>query len=233
MIIAGIQKLTALDFPDTLACTVFLGGCNLRCPFCHNASLVGVGGNRISEKEFFDFLTKRQGILSGVCISGGEPLLQSEIVAFVKQITDLEYKVKIDTNGSFPQKLKQLCESGLVDYVAMDIKNSPLKYAQTCGRKPSNPTSFFERFKQSIEILKGGSVPYEFRTTVVNELHTLEDIEAAGKVIQGAEKWFFQCFQDSGDLLNGENLSPPSKDTLEQMRSIALKYVKTAEIRGI
>lgn len=231
MKISGLLKLTALDFPEKLACTVFTAGCNLRCPFCHNASLVCGGGEEISEDEFFAFLKKRQGILDGVCITGGEPLLQSGIEDFIKKIKDLGFLIKLDTNGAFPDRLSSLIEQRLVDYVAMDIKNCPEKYPTTCGvQKPFE--EFFAPFKESIDILLKGKVDYEFRTTVVNELHTLDDIKKAGETIKGADKWFLQCFKDSGDLL-GSGVSAPSKEILDKMKTLALTFVKKCEIRGV
>lgn len=231
MKISGLLKLTALDFPEKLAATVFTAGCNLRCPFCHNASLVLSGGEEIAEDEFFAFLKKRQGILDGVCITGGEPLLQGGIAEFIKKIKDLGFLVKLDTNGAFPDRLSSLIEQKLVDYVAMDIKNCPEKYPITCGvQKPFE--EFFVPFKESISILLENKVDYEFRTTVVSELHTLDDIRKAGEAINGAEKWFLQCFKDSGDLI-GEGLSAPSGEILDKMKALALTFVKKCEIRGV
>ncbi len=231
MKISGLLKLTALDYPEKLACTVFTAGCNLRCPFCHNASLVCGSGEEISEDEFFAFLKKRRGILDGVCITGGEPLLQSKIAEFMKKIKDLGFLVKLDTNGAFPDRLSSLIDAHLVDYVAMDIKNCPEKYPITCGVKGSYE-EFFVPFKESIDILLKGKVDYEFRTTVVSELHTLDDIKKAGEAIKGADKWFLQCFKDSGDLL-GSGLSAPSKDILNKMKALALTFVENCEIRGV
>ena len=231
MKISGLLKLTALDFPEKLACTVFTGGCNLRCPFCHNASLVLGSGEDISEEEFFAFLKKRRGILDGVCITGGEPLLQSGIEDFIKKIKELGFLVKLDTNGAYPSRLSSLIDAGVLDYVAMDIKNCPEKYPITCGiDKPFE--DFFAPFKESISILLSGKVPYEFRTTVVRELHTLNDIQKAGETIRGAEKWFLQCFKDSGDLI-GDGLSAPDKELLDKMRDTALCFVKNCELRGV
>ncbi|MBQ1263566.1 MAG: anaerobic ribonucleoside-triphosphate reductase activating protein [Oscillospiraceae bacterium] len=231
MKISGLLKLTALDFPEKLACTVFTGGCNLRCPFCHNASLVLGSGEDISEEEFFAFLKKRRGILDGVCITGGEPLLQSGIEDFIKKIKELGFLVKLDTNGAYPSRLSSLIDAGVLDYVAMDIKNCPEKYPITCGiDKPFE--DFFAPFKESISILLSGKVPYEFRTTVVRELHTLNDIQKAGETIRGAEKWFLQCFKDSGDLI-GDGLSAPDKELLDKMRDAALCFVKNCELRGV
>jgi len=229
--ISGLLKLTALDFPEKLASTVFTSGCNLRCPFCHNASLVLGGGEDISEEDFFAFLKKRQGILDGVCITGGEPLLQSGIEDFISKIKELGFLVKLDTNGAFPDKLSSLIDKSLIDYVAMDIKNCPEKYPMTCGvKRPFE--EFFAPFKESINLLLKGQVPYEFRTTVVRELHSLDDIQKAGETIKGAPQWFLQCFKDSGDLL-GSGLSAPDREILDKMRAAALTFVKKCEIRGI
>ena len=231
MHIRGLQKLTALDFPDTLACTVFTAGCNLRCPFCHNAGLVLRQEPDMDLNDFFSFLDKRRGMLDGVCITGGEPLLQPDIADFMKEIKNRGYKVKLDTNGAFPQKLEPLIAQHLVDYVAMDIKNSPQKYPLTCGIA-RDYKEFFIPFKQSIDLLLEGRVDYEFRTTVVRELHTLNDIENAGQVIRGAKNWFLQCFKDSGDTIE-EGFSAPDTKILEAMRLSALKFASHCEIRGI
>lgn len=229
MIIQGYQKLTALDFPGKLACTVFTPGCNFRCPFCHNASLVrGSQEPPISEDEVFAHLNKRVGMLDGVCLTGGEPLLQKGLDVFLQKVKQLGYLVKLDTNGSLPEQLKQLIENGLVDYVAMDLKNCREKYPLTCGVENLS----LDSIEQSIELLMQGKVDYEFRTTVVNELHTVEDIASAGEWIRGAKQWFLQCYKDSGDVL-GSGLTAPSKETLQQMLEIAAPFVQRAELRGV
>ncbi len=229
MKISGFQKMTLLDFPGKVACTIFSFGCNLRCPFCHNASLV-LGGNSDSytEEEILSYLDKRRALLDGVCITGGEPLLQPDIADFIKKIKALGYSVKLDTNGCFPEKLKSLVNDGLVDYVAMDIKNCLAKYEKTVGIKDFDTSAI----KESIEFLVSGKVDFEFRTTVVRELHTTEDIKVLSKEIKGAKKYYLQSFVDSGDLI-GENLSAHSKEILEEMKSEAEKTIDIVEIRGI
>ena len=176
----GFQKLTLLDYPGKVACTLFTAGCNLRCPFCHNASLVTHIDNVVSydEDEILDFLRKRQGILGGVCITGGEPLMQSGVTDFIKKVKELGFSVKLDTNGTFPEKLTMLAESKLIDYVAMDIKNCKEKYAVTSGITDLN----IGNIEKSVEFLLSGKIPYEFRTTVVAEFHTPQDI---GKLQSG------------------------------------------------
>ena len=229
MVIKGLQKLTLLDYPSHLACTIFTGGCNFRCPFCHNASLVlGHGEEEYTEDEIFEFLKKRQGTLEGVAITGGEPLIQSDIVDFIKKIKDMGFKVKLDTNGSFPEKLKELVSLGLVDYVAVDIKNSLNKYAQTVGRLGYDP----ERVCESIKFLMDSDVDHEFRTTVVSELHSPEDIGDIGKLISGAKHWYLQNFVDSGDLICAE-MHGLTMEQMNQYIEIARKYVPNAEIRGV
>ena len=208
MIIKGFAKLTLLDYPGRVACTVFTGGCNFRCPFCHNASLAirAREVDTIPESEVFELLKKRKGILDGVCITGGEPLLfGDELYDFIIEIKKLGYAVKLDTNGSFPERLAALIEAGLVDKVAMDIKNSPEKYALTAGVENFDIASILK----SVELLKSSGVDYEFRTTVVKELHSASDFEAIGKMIEGAKAYFLQSFVDSGDLI-GEGLSAPT-----------------------
>ena len=199
MVISGMQKLTLLDYPGKTACLLFTQGCNFRCPFCHNASLVVniPKEAEISEDEFFKFLQKRKGILDGVCVSGGEPLLQPDIELFIRKIKDMGFAVKLDTNGSFPDKLIHLVEEGLVDYVAMDIKNSPETYVLTAGVDVLD----MEAIRGSVLYLKDGNIPYEFRTTVVKHYHSKEGFEEIGKWLVGADKYFLQNFVDSGDLI--------------------------------
>ncbi len=229
MVIKGLQKLTLLDYPGHLACTVFTGGCNFRCPFCHNASLVlGKSEEEYTADEIFEFLEKRQGTLEGVAITGGEPLLQSDIVDFIRKIKEMGFKVKLDTNGSFPEKLVELVLLGLVDYVAIDIKNSLNKYSETVGRLGYDT----ERVCESIEFLMNSDVDYEFRTTVVSELHSPEDIEEIGKLIAGAKRWYLQNFVNSGDLICAE-MHGIDKERMNQYIEIARKYVPNAEIRGV
>lgn len=230
MKIQGLQKLTLLDFPERVACTVFFAGCNFRCPFCHNASLVidipPVG--EITEEEFFSFLKKRQGILDGVCITGGEPLLQPDMENFMRKIKALGYAVKLDTNGSFPDKLKTLVGKGLVDYVAMDIKNCPDNYGVSAGV----PTLGIEAVKESVAYLKEGHVPYEFRTTVVKNYHTKENFEKIGQWIQGTEKYFLQNFVDSGDLI-GKDTEGCNEEEMNEFLKVVRKYVPETKLRGM
>ena len=198
--IKGLQKLTLLDFPGVISATVFLGGCNLRCPFCHNASLVlpEKFGETMSDEEFFAFLDSRKGKICGVCISGGEPTLYPHIEEFILKIKERGFLVKLDTNGTRPEVLKRLVNKGLLDYVAMDIKNSPFRYGETVGIEDFDILGVAE----STAFLMEGKVDFEFRTTVVKELHTIEDIENIGKWLEGEEKFFLQTFKDSGDLIS-------------------------------
>lgn len=230
MNIQGLQKLTLLDFPGKMACTVFTAGCDLRCPFCHNRSLVinPPAESEFSEDEIFSFLKKRRGILEGVAITGGEPLMQNDIEDFIVKIRELGYAVKLDTNGTFPSRLKSLVEKNLVDYVAMDVKSSESGYPSCVGIGGFKT----DKISESIEFLKGGKVDYEFRTTVAKGLHTKEDIEQLGRWIQGAKRHFLQAFTDSGDLI-GFGLEPFSKAEMLEMCEIMKKYVPSCEVRGI
>ena len=230
MKIHGLQKLTLLDYPGKTACTVFTGGCNFRCPFCHNALLVTDidASDTYEEEEILKFLSGRVGLLDGVCITGGEPLMQADIAEFIRKIKELGYKVKLDTNGTFPERLDFLVNNRLVDYVAMDIKNSKEKYAKTAG-VGSISISDIER---SIGILMASGIDYEFRTTVVKELHTEEDIVKIAEWIKGAKGYFLQNFEDSGNLI-GENLNPVSCDVLEKMKGLASAFVQNTQTRGI
>ncbi len=227
---SGFQKMTLLDYPGKVACTLFTAGCNLRCPFCHNASLVTHIDKDygISEEEVLEYLKKRFGLLEGVCITGGEPLLQPGLEAFIRKVKDLGYAVKLDTNGSFPEKLRGLVEAGLLDYVAMDIKNAPGMYSASVGLEKFDMSPI----EESVQCLREGHVDYEFRTTVVQELHTEQDIEKIAQWIQGAPRYFLQNFVDSGDLIC-ENMSAVSKEELQQMREIAAQYVEKVAVRGV
>ena len=226
----GIQKLTLLDYPGRTACTIFTGGCNFRCPFCHNALLVTDidNSNTYTEEEILSFLKKRTGLLDGVCITGGEPLMHSDIAAFIGKVKELGYKVKLDTNGTFPEKLEILVKNRLVDYVAMDIKNSKEKYSETAGVGNISLSDI----EKSIEILKASDIDYEFRTTVVKEFHTEADIESIAEWIKGAKGYFLQNFEDSGNII-GTNLSAVSKEKIEAMQSRAKAFVKNTQIRGV
>ncbi len=229
MQIKGLQKLTLLDYPEKVACTVFTAGCNMRCGFCHNATLVTkIDQNFISEEDFFKFLKGRVGILDGVCVTGGEPLLQKDIENFLAKIKALGFLVKLDTNGTFPDLLKDLVEKNLVDYVAIDIKNSPDKYALTCGVKDVD----IAQIKQSVDFLINGKIDYEFRTTVTNELFDESDFEKIGLFIKGAKKYFIQQFIDSGDLVGG-SFSAPQPKMLDKFKEIVSPFVKRVEIRGV
>ena len=228
MYISGLQKLTLLDFPGRLAATVFFGGCNFRCPFCHNASLVlsPERCEKISEEELLSFLESRRGKLSGVCITGGEPTLYKELKGFIKKIKDMGFAVKLDTNGTSPDLLSELISEGLVDYVAMDIKNSQKKYALTVGKEVD-----IEKIKRSVDILLSGKIDYEFRTTVVRELHEKEDFLAISEWISGAKRYFLQTFEDSGDLI-GSGFSAYSKDETKEILGLILTNVPNAQIRS-
>lgn len=226
----GLQRLTLLDFPGKVACSVFTAGCNMRCPYCHNASLVLPERfpAEIPAEEIFAYLAKRKGVLDGVCITGGEPLLHSDIAEFSAKVKGMGLSVKLDTNGSRPKELSALLNAGLVDYVAMDIKNSPENYAKTAGL----PKLDLSPFRESVSMLMQGKVPYEFRTTVVKELHTLEDMEAIGQWIKGAQLYSLQSFLDSGDLLCSA-FNAHSEQTMHMMAQTIQPYVQTVKIKGI
>lgn len=228
MVFGGLQKLTLLDFPGVVACTLFTRGCNFLCPFCHNATLVNrlSESETISDTEVLSYLKKRIGILEGVCITGGEPLLHTELKDFIKEVKALGYKVKLDTNGSKPKYLKELVSEGLIDYVAMDIKNCFEKYRQTAGVDNLDLSDI----EESIDFLMEGGIPYEFRTTVANGLHTVEDIERIAKRIAGADRYFIQNFLDSGNII-GAGLSPIAQDTIKKMCKVSKNYVKDCSNR--
>lgn len=229
MKLAGLQKLTLLDFPGHVACTVFTAGCNLRCPFCHNSELVLPERKPMlmDEEWFFSFLKKRQGILEGVCVTGGEPLIQKDIAPFLARIKDLGYAVKLDTNGCFPQILRALVEQGLVDFVAMDIKNSLARYAQTAGIPALDLTAV----QESVAYLMSGAVDYEFRTTVAAQLHDEESFEDIARWIAGAKRYALQEFKDSGDIL-ADGLTPCTTEQMQVFLSILKPHIPGAFLRG-
>lgn len=226
----GLQKLTLLDYPGNMACTVFTGGCNFRCPFCHNRSLVFLNENdsEIANEDIFDFLKNRNRILDGVCITGGEPLLHKGLKAFIQRVRDLGLKVKLDTNGSNFEKLKELIDEGLVDYVAMDIKNSPEKYAMTIGLQ-NYDLSEIERSKN---YLLEDHVDYEFRTTIVKQFHEVSDLKKIGEWIKGAKHYYLQNFEDHGTCIVS-GLGEVDADTMEQMKETVRPYVENIEVRGL
>ncbi len=236
MLICGLQKLSLLDYPEKLAATVFTGGCNFRCPFCHNALLVThVSENpTISQDEFFAFLETRQGKLDGVCITGGEPLLQTDIADFIRKIRALGFSVKLDTNGAFPERLASLLDEGLLDYVAMDFKNSPEKYPLTVGISDFDISPVLE----SAALLMNSSVSHEFRTTLVKGLHTAEDVHAMGRALKGAKNYYLQSFVDSGCLIGFPadrpqlDMSGFLKDEMAEFLRILSQYVENADLRG-
>ena len=229
MKIHGLQKMTLLDFPGKVACTVFLGGCDLRCPFCHNFDLAtGAAPALMDDRELLAFLKKRQGLLDGVAITGGEPCLRPDLMALMREIRALGYAVKLDTNGTHPDRLSAILDEGLADYVAMDIKNSPERYAQTAGLEAID----LAPIRESVKLLMQGRADYEFRTTVVDELHRVEDFEAIGAWIQGARRYALQMFTDRDTVPFG-NLHAPSREAMLGYRTIAEKYVESAFIRGM
>ncbi|MEG0329945.1 MAG: anaerobic ribonucleoside-triphosphate reductase activating protein [Longicatena sp.] len=226
----GLQKLTLLDYPGKMGSTIFTGGCNFRCPFCQNSDLVFLPENtsEIKEEEILSFLKKRSNILEGVCISGGEPLLNKELESFLRKIKYLGYSIKLDTNGSNPEKLKYLIDEGLIDYVAMDVKNSRAKYAQTIGLTTIDLTPI----EQSIKYLLSNQVPYEFRTTVVKEFHDEESIKELGIWLQGASALYLQNFVDSENVIQ-KGLHAHSEEVLKHFVEIVKPYIANTNLRGI
>jgi pyruvate formate lyase activating enzyme len=226
MIINGLQKTTLLDYPTKVAATVFFGGCNFRCPFCHNFGLVTDPGEPLPEDEVFAYLKKRKGLLDAVVITGGEPLIHPDIAELIKKIRALGYPVKLDTNGTFPVRLAELLSEGLIDYVAMDIKNSEEKYYLTAGCDVD-----LDSVRKSVMLLMSGSVDFEFRTTVVKQLHEVSDLISIGKWIKGGEKYYIQKFKDAENVPYG-NLSAPDDDELNAFLDAVRQFVPNACLRG-
>ncbi|HWT27267.1 MAG TPA: anaerobic ribonucleoside-triphosphate reductase activating protein [Mobilitalea sp.] len=230
MQIHGFNKTTLLDYPKHLASTVFLGSCNFRCPFCHNASLVTNPASvpLIPTEDVLSYLKKRKGILEGVCITGGEPTLYSELPDFIKELKNLGYLVKLDTNGTNPDMLKALVRNQLIDYIAMDIKNCKEKYRLTSGVRDFP----VERVYESVSYLLSSPVEYEFRTTLVREFHSEEDILSIGEWLQGAKAYYLQSFQDSGDIIS-EGLHSHTKETLLHFVKLLNPYIENVTLRGV
>ena len=230
MRLGGLQKMTLLDFPGRVACTVFTVGCNFRCPFCHNSSLVVTPEvPEFPQDDFFAFLEKRRGLLDGVAITGGEPLLHPDMPTFLRRIRALGYAVKLDTNGAFPDRLAAVLEAGLVDYVAMDVKNSKEKYERTAG-----VAGILPNVERSVELLRAGKTPFEVRTTLVDELHELEDFAAIGQWLVGTERYFIQGFVDSGDILGGgDSFHAASPEKAKACLEAVKAYIPNAKLRGV
>ena len=226
----GMNKTTLLDYPGHVAATLFTGGCNMRCPFCQNSILVLAPWEQpeLSEQEVLDFLHRRQGILEGVCITGGEPTLHPELEDFVRRVRELGYLIKLDTNGYRPQILRRLLEEKLLDYVAMDIKASRERYGVACGV----PELELHRIEESVELLKASSISYEFRTTVVKGIHSPEEFTAIGQWLQGCRAYYLQSFRDSGQVMQ-PGFEEFDRRELEEMRERAAQYIPQTELRGL
>lgn len=226
--IGGLQKVTLLDYPGKVACTVFLKGCNLRCPYCHNPEFVipKEHTEHISEEELFSFLLLRKGKLDGVCITGGEPTLYRRLPELIRRIRDIGYLIKLDTNGTNPDMLKHLLRKKMLDYVAMDIKNCPSRYAETCG------ADVIKQVRESSELLLHDGVDYEFRTTVCHPLHSAREFTEIGKWLKGAKRFYIQPFVDSGHLLGG-GVFAMTKPELEALLNAVKPYIPAAELRSV
>ena len=230
MRIGGLQKLTLLDYPGKVACTVFLSGCNLRCPYCHNPALVlpePSNAPGMPESEVFAILEQRNGKLDGICITGGEPTLQPELPGFLEKLRELGYAIKLDTNGTYPEMLKGLLRDGILDYVAMDIKNSPQRYAETCGG-----ADVLSKVRESADLLLDSSIEYEFRTTVCKPLHTEKEMEEIGHWLRGAKRYFLQPFVDTGNLVSG-GVQAYTQEELMRLRQAVLPDIPNTQLRGI
>ena len=229
MDIQGLQKLTLLDYPGRVACTVFLGGRGFRCPFCHNSDLLeGPMPAETDSAGLLAFLKKRRGLLDGVCVTGGEPLLRPDLAGLLEEIKALGFPVKLDTNGNYPDRLRKIAQAGLVDYVAMDVKNSPERYAETAGV----PGLDLGPIRESVSWLLEGSVDYEFRTTVVKQFHDGDSFRAIGPWLAGAKRYFLQAFVDRDSVLC-PGLSPCSREEMEGFADLVRPFVPAVELRGL
>lgn len=229
MKIAGLEKMSLVDFDGYVCATIFTAGCNFKCGFCHNSPLVLGCENLplIPEQEVLSYLEKRKGILDAVCISGGEPTLQPDLKEFCAKVKELGYKIKLDTNGTNPTLVKELHQQGLVDYFAMDIKNDRDSYALIIGFDKYDVT----KIQDTVSFFLNGGVKYEFRTTIIKEFHTEENIRLIGKWIKGADKYFLQKFKDSENCIES-HLSPVDNDTILKFKDILKEYIPSTHLRG-
>ncbi len=231
MKICGLMKTTLLDYPGHLACTIFTGGCNYRCPFCHNSELLDLNmESEYSEEEIFDFLKKRAGTLEGVAITGGEPTLQPDLKDFMRRIREnYPLKIKLDTNGCNPPMIRAILEAGLCDYIAMDIKASPENYPKVCGVKHVD----MERIRETKDMIMSSGVSYEFRTTAVKGLHTRDDFYGIADFIKGCEDYYIQNFKDSDNVLDRQRgFAAFTGEELKEFAEIAKRGAKRVGIRG-
>ena len=225
----GFQKLTLLDYPGKMAATVFTGGCNFRCPFCHNKGLVYLNNQEeISVDEILDYLEKRKKVLDGLCVTGGEPTLHPGLKDFIKKVKELGLQVKLDTNGTDFEKMKELVEEGLVDYVAMDIKNSKELYKKTAGLEKLD----LSNIEKSVNYLKENHVDYEFRTTLVKEFHEEANFSDIGEWLKGAKRYYLQNFEDHGTCIE-QGLHELEKEKILKIKETLTPYVEHIGIRGI
>jgi len=227
MKIFGLEKLSLVDYGSNACAVVFTGACNFKCPFCHNGGLVNINVQQIPTEEVLSFLKKRFGLLEAVCVSGGEPTLQEDLIPFLKELKQMGYKVKLDTNGTNPQVLKDAINLGVVDYVAMDVKNCFAKYCQTAGVDNLN----IQNIKKSLNILKENNVDYELRTTLVNEFHTSLDMEQMARELEGHKRIYLQKFNDSETCIK-RGLSPVSKGKAEKFVEILKHTISEVNLRG-
>lgn len=260
MNIYGLNKTTLLDYPEHLAATIFTGGCNFRCPFCHNAGLVLDPGSQpvITEEEVLQYLKKRRGILQGICITGGEPTLQPDLADFIRKVKALGYLVKLDTNGARPQVLRELLVEKLLDYVAMDIKASKENYGKAIGISMAETNvltvqkdmgeKLLQGVEESVELLKNSGIPYEFRTTVVAGIHSIEEFEAIGRWLSGCNAYYLQAYREGDNILADQvplqsaginaqstriSMESFTKKDMEYMAEIARKYIDKVALRGV
>lgn len=227
MKICGIEKFSMVDWDTKIVCTLFASGCNFRCPFCHNASLALSNQAPLDEKEIFDYLEKRKGLLDGVCVSGGEPTLSHDLEEFIGKIKALGYKVKLDTNGTNPTMVQNLINKGLVDYIAMDVKNSPEKYATTTGLASISLDNILE----SVRIIKSSGIAHEFRTTIIKEFHTENDLKRIADIVDGCDGYFLQQYVDRDSCIS-HGFTPIDKTTAENWLNHFNGKAKCTSLRG-
>ncbi|MBD3312541.1 anaerobic ribonucleoside-triphosphate reductase activating protein [archaeon] len=228
--IRGLQKITLVDYPGRVACTVFLPGCDFRCPFCHNPALINDVDSlpEMPEEEFFNFLKSREKWLDGVCVTGGEPCLSPDLPGFLKKIKEGGFLVKLDTNGSLPDCIKLLVDKKLVDFVAMDIKASPERYSEAAGVRVN-----ISRIQESINLIRSSGLPYEFRTTVIPRLHSKDELLEIGEWLEGSSTYVLQQFRGDFGTLDPSWADEESypRDKFKEFKKLLNPYFKKVVLR--
>ncbi|MGE3279134.1 MAG: anaerobic ribonucleoside-triphosphate reductase activating protein [Candidatus Altimarinota bacterium] len=230
MIIAGLQKLTLLDYPGKIAAIVFTQGCNFACGYCHNPTMIPVIDEQkpeLHQKNILKFFRSRRGLLDGIVVSGGEPTLQKGLLDFLEKVKEMDFLIKLDTNGSNPEKLRQVIKRGLVDYLALDVKATKQKYRDLVKNDAAN------KVLETISLIKNSGVDYEFRSTILPHCHDEQDIREMGEMIKGCKRWYLQSFRATKTLLRSfQQQQSFTTYELQHLQVVAEQYAERVEVRS-